>query len=271
MPLRLWRLPELRNLELLSALNAPETTRHYHETFEIGVVAGAAQRIWRRGGWELATPGSIVVINPGDVHAVAGIGGSGWTARLFFPTSGNVCNAASEVADRAVPDPAFSEPIVADAALASEMGELHSALDRRESLLEMETLSCRAAWRLVSRHAHVKAAGAPSDQASPALGCARDYLHAHFDRNISLTELAAIAGAGRFGLVRGFTRRYGMPPHAYLTQLRILHARRSLAAGVTPSEAAAAAGFVDQSHLTRHFKRTVGVTPGQYRQACLGK
>jgi AraC-like DNA-binding protein len=268
---RLWRLPELHNLELQSACSAAETPRHYHETFEIAVVMGDAQRIWRRGGWEVAPRRSIVVINPGDVHAIAGATADGWTARLFFPTAGNVRVAASEEADRAVPDPVFAAAVIEDTVLADQICALHSALDRRESLLEMETLSRRAAWGLVSRHAGLEVSARQPDRGPVCLGRARDYLHDHLDRNISLTELAAVAGMPRFGLVRAFARRYGMPPHAYLTQLRVLHARRSLSSGVAPSQAAVAAGFVDQSHLTRHFKRTVGVTPGQYRQACLTK
>lgn len=97
-----------------------------------------------------------------------------------------------------------------------------------------------------------------------AVALALDYLEAHFAENVSLAELAALAGVDRFHLLRAFRRRLGLPPHLYQTQLRLRHARRLLLAGEPAAMAAAAAGFADQSHLIRKFKATYGVTPGQY-------
>uniref|UniRef100_UPI0012E1DA04 helix-turn-helix domain-containing protein n=1 Tax=Nonomuraea sp. SBT364 TaxID=1580530 RepID=UPI0012E1DA04 len=82
-----------------------------------------------------------------------------------------------------------------------------------------------------------------------------------------LRELAAAVGATPFALVRAFRLAYGLPPHAYLTQLRVRRARELLARGTPPAEAALAAGFCDQSHLSRHFRRIVGTTPGAYQRA----
>ena len=66
----------------------------------------------------------------------------------------------------------------------------------------------------------------------------------------------------------GPPRAHGLPPHAYLLQLRLGHAKRLLAAGEAPAAVAAAVGFVDQSHLSRRFKGAFGITPGQYARAC---
>ena len=63
---------------------------------------------------------------------------------------------------------------------------------------------------------------------------------------------------------RAFRAAYGLPPHAYLTNLRVQRARELLDAGLRPAEVAAHVGFTDQAHLTRHFKRVVGVPPGAY-------
>jgi AraC-like DNA-binding protein len=83
----------------------------------------------------------------------------------------------------------------------------------------------------------------------------------------SLDELAAVAGATPFALLRAFQRAYGLPPHAYLVQLRVRRARELLERGVPPAVAAVSAGFCDQSHLSRHFRRIVGATPGLYQRA----
>jgi AraC-like DNA-binding protein len=80
----------------------------------------------------------------------------------------------------------------------------------------------------------------------------------------TLADAAAELGAGTTRLVRAFTVAYGIPPHRYLTGRRVDRARHLLLAGVAPAEVAAAVGFYDQAHLTRHFVRTLGVTPGRF-------
>jgi AraC-like DNA-binding protein len=94
---------------------------------------------------------------------------------------------------------------------------------------------------------------------------ARDYLEAHFSENVSLALLSRVAGLSSFHLNRAFRIAYGLPPHAFQTQLRITRARKLLREGWSPSAAASEAGFADQSHLHRHFKRVVGVTPAVFR------
>jgi AraC-like DNA-binding protein len=84
---------------------------------------------------------------------------------------------------------------------------------------------------------------------------------------VSLSELAALSGVSRFQLLRGFAREMGITPHAYLVQRRVRLARRLLAAGRTPAQAAAQAGFADQSHMTRAFVRQLGITPARYQTA----
>jgi AraC-like DNA-binding protein len=83
----------------------------------------------------------------------------------------------------------------------------------------------------------------------------------------TLDELARLTGLSPHALLRAFRAETGLPPHAYLTQHRVRLARGLLDRGVSPAEAAVAAGFADQAHLTRHFKRVVGVPPGAYQRA----
>jgi AraC-like DNA-binding protein len=79
-----------------------------------------------------------------------------------------------------------------------------------------------------------------------------------------LAELARAAGASPFHLVRIFRKELGLPPHAYINQVRIRHAKDLLDAGVSLAAAAVSVGFSDQSHFGRHFKRTVGVSPARF-------
>ena len=98
-------------------------------------------------------------------------------------------------------------------------------------------------------------------------GCverARAYLDEHWDRNVPLDELAAAAGASKFHLSRRFATEVGCPPHAYQNRVRVRRACELLRAGAGVGETARRAGFSDASHLSRHFKRQMGTTPGQY-------
>jgi AraC-like DNA-binding protein len=83
-------------------------------------------------------------------------------------------------------------------------------------------------------------------------------------RDVSLSELAGACNLSRFHLARAFTGQYGLPPHAYLNSVRVMHAKRMIRAGTSLTEVAYAVGYCDQSHLNRRFKKVVGVTPSQY-------
>ncbi|MGH2587760.1 MAG: helix-turn-helix transcriptional regulator [Dehalococcoidia bacterium] len=99
-----------------------------------------------------------------------------------------------------------------------------------------------------------------------AVDRARDFLASCWDAHPTLDELAGAVGANKFVLLRSFRRELGTTPHSYLNRLRIERARTMLAQGVAPREVAAASGFADQAHLNRHFKRIVGLPPGEYAQ-----
>ena len=82
------------------------------------------------------------------------------------------------------------------------------------------------------------------------------------------TSTARASFFDRFRLSRAFKEAFGLPPHAYLIQLRLARARQLLGRGLAPAQVAADLGFADQSHLGRWFRRAYGVTPAYYRQRC---
>lgn len=92
----------------------------------------------------------------------------------------------------------------------------------------------------------------------------RELLDEHTAEGVRLDEAADLLQAHPVHLIRAFRREYGLPPHRYLTSRRVEHARRLLLAGIPPADVATAAGFYDQSHLCRHFKQLVGVSPAYF-------
>jgi AraC-like DNA-binding protein len=91
-----------------------------------------------------------------------------------------------------------------------------------------------------------------------------DHIQRNLARRIAVDELAGIAELSVFQLFRAFRREHAITPYGLVLALRVRHAQRCLDDGATIAEAAQRAGFADQSHLTRHFKRLAGVTPKQY-------
>jgi AraC-like DNA-binding protein len=132
-----------------------------------------------------------------------------------------------------------------------------SRLDRQSQLVEALVL-------LIGRHATGLRAARPERRERRAVGLVREYLWEHATENVSLEALSRYAGLSPFHLSRVFREAVGMPPHAYQTQVRVCLAKSLLGKGLPIADAAARAGFYDQAHLTRHFKRVVGLTPGQY-------
>jgi AraC-like DNA-binding protein len=82
---------------------------------------------------------------------------------------------------------------------------------------------------------------------------------------LSLADLARAVGLSTFHAARLFTREVGLAPHAWRNQMRLSHALGALRAGASATDVAAASGFTDQSHFTRHFKKAFGVPPGRWR------
>jgi AraC-like DNA-binding protein len=153
-----------------------------------------------------------------------------------------------------------------DPALRSALGRAHRALAAPAPRLEVDEAVARAVAAL---RPHLRP-GPPPARTRPehaAIRRAREHLRDRSDQHVALAELSAVAGLSRFELVRSFTAQVGLPPHAFQIDLRVRRARALLRAGEPPAAVAAACGLADQPHLTRTFKRAVGVTPGRYARA----
>jgi AraC-like DNA-binding protein len=162
--------------------------------------------------------------------------------------------------------PRFRTPVIPDPVLAAELIRAHAELSRGADPLAAET---RLTWlfgELVRRHATPQLSGLQvrrSRVAKVVMAQLADQLACP----PGLAQIAAEAGLSRYQLVRSFRAEVGMPPYAWLAQHRVARARVLLEQGCRPAEAATLTGFADQAHLTRWFRRVVGVTPGAYRNS----
>ena len=251
-------------IEAFALASDPSFPRHAHDAFGIGVLHTGAHRSWSGIGHVEAFAGDVITANPGEMHDGDPVRGGARSWRMLYLEPGIVAQALSTDLSR---DTEIARPVLNDPLLVDRFGRLFAcltepfpdALAAEESLLRMLAI-------LFTRHGSrpLPVTGRP-----PPVTLALQRLTGGPEKPTTLTELAALSGVSRFQLLRGFARAVGATPHAYLLQQRVRLARRLLAAGRHPAEAAAEAGFADQSHLTRAFRRQFGVTPARYRAAVI--
>ena len=265
----IWVPRGLDGLELLNASFYKQNfNRHYHRRYAFGVIESGALGFHYLGRSHVAAPGEINLVTPGEVHDGRAAAENGWRYRMFYLEPDILIQASNELADRETAPPFFRQGVLIDPEAALLLRSLHIALEEESiSLLEMESRLLGALTGLIKRHSETKIFQKPVGREPGPVERARQIIEDRFSDNISLPELAGETGLSRFHLLRAFKKTIGLPPHAYQTMIRVRKARQLMARGGSIAEAALESGFSDQSHLNRHFKRTYGVTPGQYRDA----
>jgi AraC-like DNA-binding protein len=273
---KFWRLAQFHDLELLHAHFVTHAfSRHIHETYAIGVIQQGVEAFSYRQEKHFAPAGNVVVIHPGEVHTGYAANETGWTYRMLYPDvslfqqampNGKAsANVQATRSDRGIPY--FKEAVIKDDYLMGLMLRLHIALEANTSQLEQDSRLLWTIAQLISRHASDRPYFQPIKQESLAIRQVREYLEAYYANNPSLEELASVVNLSPFYLLRTFRKQVGLPPHEYLNQVRLRSAKRLLSQGYAIAKVAQETGFADQSHLTRQFKRMVGVTPGVYQQS----
>lgn len=228
--------------------------RHTHDQFGIGLVLHGAQDSASGRGEVRAGPGDLITVNPNEVHDGRPVQRAMRVWRMLYFDPAVVARHAALLGLPVGVE--LHSPVLGDGAAARAFARLHAALtgdggphDAEAHLLELLATLCEAPAPVALR-------------ASVHRACER--LEAE---GAALADLAADAGLSPYHFLRVFKAQTGLPPHAYRLQRQLQRARRGLLAGLAPAEAAADAGFADQSHFSRHFVRAYGLTPGSLRAA----
>lgn len=252
-----------RPLDLLTArFDRHRYAPHTHAEFTIGVCVDGAELIDYRGGRIRTGPGSIVVLAPGEVHTGGPAACEGYAYRAMYPD-------VSLLSEGTLTLPHFREPLLDDPELAAALRTAHTELSVCPDLLEAES---RIPWLLTAlarRHSTARPVCDTIPGAGHVAHAVRERLADELQSPPSLADLAADLGLSRYQLLRAFRTTMGIPPYAWLAQHRVDRARGLLEAGRRPAEVAGLVGFADQAHLTRWFRRVLGVTPAAYRTSVL--
>ena len=262
----MWR-PADEDRVLLMAGRTTGYTMEPRGEYVFGIVDGKPMRSRRGREHRLVLPGQLVAWDPSNAHTGAAINDQPWTSRLMVVEVAHLDALATDGETGPLIDVAFPDPVLSDPQLATDFLRLHTALETGATRLERDQRLAQWLQALIERSSAVPATRSPlTPRDDRAVRLAFDYLGDRSERNVGLDELATAAGIGKFRLIRLFRDRTGLPPHALQVAHRIRKARRLLEAGQTIAETATATGFADQSHLHRHFQRSLGPTPREYQK-----
>ena len=263
---RFWRDAALPFIELRSVEDGRRVcyAPHSHDSFSIGVITGGISTCLNGRVRERVGPGSVVVVNPEEVHACNPVDDRPWSYHMLFL---DVAWMAGQQAALGLGSGHDLRPFLAavsrDSRLAQGLIRLQVLLhDGLADLLEKESAAVAFAATLQACLDPAPAAPSGADDRLPR---AAEFIADNCTRPLSLGDICAAAGLSESYLIRAFQRCYGLTPHAFLIDRRIRYSRERLRRGHSIAEVAADAGFADQAHLHRAFKRLVAATPGQYR------
>ena len=230
---------------------------HRHDTYAIGVTLHGVQTFRYRGATRLSLPGQIIVLHPDELHDGGAGTEDGLRYRMLYlePSLMLDCLGGASlpfVREAVVRDEAFC------ATLLSALGPLQQELDE----LFVDDFLTQLMHGL-ARHAG-QPAKPMARTAWRAATLARDYLTENAMRPVRSGELEAVTGLDRYALSRHFRAAFSTSPHRFLLMRRLQRARRMIEANEPLAQIAIAAGFSDQSHFNRHFKKAFGLTPGRW-------
>lgn len=239
---------------------------HLHHAWTVAHVLAGAARFHLEGRWYTAPAGSVFAIPPEAVHTGESATPGGYTYQVLY-LEPHVLAAWSGAEHRASREPR-SPVVVRHAGVSRALLAAHCALQDQHARLEQGERLVAVARSIQEEFMRQRWAASGAVRGThPAVRSARSYIDDRWQDNFTLGELASAAGMSPFHLLRTFSDQVGMTPSAYRRALRVENARRRLRAGASCAQAALESGFCDQSHLNRHFKHVVGVTPGQYAAA----
>ncbi|MCY1014725.1 helix-turn-helix transcriptional regulator [Pyxidicoccus sp. MSG2] len=262
----LWRPPLLPDVQVVRVEDDTRLWSGHSIQYAITVTHAGAFDFWyRKRVWTHGPGRQLKLKEPGEVHR---------DVHVHAPVTAQSVAFAPRLVDEAARQLGLPSSPHLSVVLSRGTGRceaaalaLHTTLTRRSAnRLECESLLTETLDALLTEYAE---RSPPEGCAShrPAALRARDCLHASFTENVGLDALASGVGLNRFHLLRVFRAEFGLPPHDYVTHLRVARARTLLSQGMAAGDVAAEVGLYDQSQLNRHFKRIVGLTPGQYARA----
>lgn len=261
-----WADSSISGLKFLSTqYSNHEFAPHTHDSFAIGVVESGAQSFRYKSPPDIVPAGNIMVIHPGEVHTGYCIADKGCSYQMIYVDPKVVLKAFSDFYQNFNQDLHFKNQNISDNEVANSIRQAFRSFSNNSSpLIEKESKLQIMLEKLISRYALPGCFGKKFKAEKTYVKKAKLFLEDNYDSDPSLKDLACEVNISPYHLLRMFKEDLGIPPHAYLTQIRIQKSKRFLIQGSPISDVAQLTGFCDQAQFTKRFKQIVGTTPGLF-------
>jgi AraC-like DNA-binding protein len=239
-------------------------SRHSHEFFSIGAITHGHSTYLHEKSRQRIDTGTVVLMNPGDVHACNPIDDQPWSYVMFYVDSHWLTALQHDVGlDRNNGFTPLAATHSQDPGLFLGLNQLFATLaDPQADTLHKHTTALRF---FTAMQDSLGATRQRPGKLPSRIERAAEYIDDNFRAPIKLEDICAAASLSPSYLIRSFEARYHMTPHAYLINRRIQHGREQLRQGRLIADIALETGFADQAHFQRVFKKHLAATPGQYR------
>lgn len=235
-------------------------TPHTHETFSIGAVTGGTSTYLNDKTNLQIHAGTVVLMNPGVLHACNPVQNQPWAYRMFYFDSRWLNQLLGDDDDNVCH---FSQTLSTSPTLFRGLDKLYNLVTSPKR--ELHEKECAAVEFILQAQRELRPQSTSFSDAPLQLARAVEKIHHHYHEPLTLASLAQAADLSVSHLIRLCQRHYGVTPHALLMNRRLHMAREQLKKGDALANVALASGFADQAHFQRAFKQHLAVTPKQYR------
>lgn len=262
---RYWRDPSFGGIDLIHATFVNHTFgTHAHDDFILCIFEHGEERFMAAGTPCVARAGAVCLIAPHVEHNGHAGSDEGWSYRGFYPSQAIVGSIATSVGMDRGSLARLGVFIAYAPDLFHRVLGTHRAFEGRLDTDDKERLFAGTLEAVLFAAVRSGPTVSVAIQDRPLVRAAKVFMEKNYADDIKVNDVSRAIGVTPSHLTRIFHAATGQHVLAYLTQVRLSHARRLLLAGGSPAEVAAATGFVDQSHLIRRFKQAFGQTPGRY-------
>jgi AraC-like DNA-binding protein len=260
--IKLWR-PDGDAYELVRASGMTGSmSRQISQDYMFGVVEEGQANINYRGENHKVAGTCFLQLNPDEPFSRQGDAQHPRSVRMLIASPAFLQQQISELTEHEAQLPQFDQPIIFNKDIIQVFSRIHCALEMPHSRLERDSWLQDIIALLLKHCTSDHAAQIVTGKESKRVKAVRAFLMEQYTENISLEKIAGLVNLSTYRLNRVFSQEVGIPPHAFLNQVRVWQAKLLLEKSTPIAEVATEVGFYDQSHLTRHFKRLMGFTPG---------